>query len=190
MSQIIILPETFAENDADAPDQESLPSADGGQWYALVVKARHEKAAEQVLSDKGFDTFLPLYTRRHHYGGRRRDFNLPLFPGYLFCRFHPGTMMPVLNTPSVIQVVGIGRTPVPIDETEVDSLRIAAAAAVTLSPHPYLTVGRKVQIVSGPLARVEGIVIEMKDSLRLVLSVSMLQRSVSVELDPTQVVTE
>ena len=95
--------------------------------------------------------------------------------------------MAVLNTPSVIQVVGIGRTPVPIDEMEVESLRIAAAAKVTLSPHPYLCVGRKVRIADGPLVGVEGIVTEMKDSLRLVLSITMLQRSVSVELDPKQV---
>jgi len=110
--------------------EEGIASASQGKWYALAVRSRHEKVAEQALADKGFDTFLPLYVRRHHYGVRRRDFRLPLFPGYLFCRFQPQTMIPVLNTPSVVRVVGIGRTPVPIDEAEVESLRIAADAAV------------------------------------------------------------
>lgn len=190
MSQIMAFPEIMAEDNTGGLSQRAFaPSDDVRRWHALVVKARHEKAAEQVLSDKGFDTFLPLCVRRHYYAGRRRDFNLPLFPGYLFCRFHPETMMTVLSTPSVVQVVGIGRTPVPIDETEVESLRIAAAA-VTLSPHPFLTVGRRVRIVSGPLAGVEGIVIQMKDALRLVLSITMLQRSVAVELRHEQVVVE
>lgn len=191
MSQTLAAPEILAENDPGMLTQKMFMAfGEERRWYALVVKARHEKAAEQVLSDKGFDTFLPLYIRRHYYGGRRRDFKLPLFPGYLFCRFHPETMMTVLNTPSVVQVVGIGRTPVPIDETEVESLRIAAAAAVTLLPHPYLMAGRKVRIASGPLAGVEAIVVEMKESLRLVLSITMLQRSIAVELDPAQVIVE
>jgi transcription antitermination factor NusG len=170
--------------------EEGIASASQGKWYALAVRSRHEKVAEQALADKGFDTFLPLYVRRHHYGVRRRDFRLPLFPGYLFCRFQPQTMIPVLNTPSVVRVVGIGRTPVPIDEAEVESLRIAADAAVTFLPHPYLAAGRRVRIVSGPLAGIRGVVVEMKDSLRLVLSVTMLQRSVAVELDRSQVVIE
>jgi transcription antitermination factor NusG len=185
-----MFPEILADDPEAFAPEALVANHEERRWYALVVKARHEKAAEQVLSDKGFDTFLPLYVRRHYYAGRRRDFQVPLFPGYLFCRFHTETMMTVLRTPSVIQVVGIGRTPVPIDENEVESLRIAAGAAAAMSPHPYLTAGRKVRVVSGPLAGVEGIVTEMKNPVRLVLSITMLQRSVSVTLDARHVAIE
>lgn len=175
----------------------SLPLAQGDdsgcgdsserKWFVLVVKPRHEKAADQILANKGFETFLPLYLRRHHYGSRKREYELPLFPGYLFCRFDSQARLPVLNTPSVIQVAGAGRTPLPVDETEVESLRIVAASRFALTPHPYLDVGHKVRIDAGPLAGIEGIVIKLKNSLRLVLSITMLQRSVAVELDRTQV---
>jgi transcription antitermination factor NusG len=162
-------------------------SSDNAHWYALVVKPRHEKVAQQILSNKGFETFLPVYRRLHSYGSRKRAFLLPLFPSYVFCRFQPDTWLPVLSTPSVIQVAGAGRTPLPIDDTEMESLRIAAAARCALSPHPYLEAGRKVRVAEGPLAGVEGVILKPKNSLRLILSITMMQRSVAVEIDSEQV---
>lgn len=158
-----------------------------GSWYALVVKSRHEKVAEHILANKGFDTFLPLYSREHRYGSRRREYRLPLFPGYLFCRFRPERLMPILNTPAVVQIVGVGKTPAAIDEKEMDSLRIAADSAATLSPHPWPAPGAAVKVISGPLNGVEGTVVEMKEFFRIVLSITMLQRSVAVEVDRKQV---
>jgi transcription termination/antitermination protein NusG len=153
------------------------------EWFALVVKPRHEKAAEQILSHKGFETFLPLHARLHRYEGRHREYRLPLFPGYLFCRFDPEASMPVLTTPSVSRIAGAGRKPLPVDAAELGSLRIAAASPFPLTPHPYLETGSKVRIGEGPLAGVVGTVLEEKDSRRLVLSITMLQRSVAVVLD-------
>jgi transcription termination/antitermination protein NusG len=153
------------------------------EWFALVVKPRHEKTAQQILSHKGFETFLPLHARLHRYEGRQREFCLPLFPGYLFCRFDPQASMPVLTTPSVSRVAGAGRKPLPVDAAELESLRIAAASPFRLTPHPYLQTGSKVRIEQGPLEGVVGTVLEEKDSQRLVLSITMLQRSVAVVLD-------
>lgn len=166
-------------------DTAELPATEC--WYALVVKPRHEKVTDQILSNKGFETFLPLYLRRHRYGQRRRDFLLPLFPGYVFCRFQQRFWLPIVTTPSVIQVAGAGRTPLPVDDREVESLRIAAASPCELSPHPYLSAGCKVRIGEGPLAGVEGAIIRQKSSLRLILSITMMQRSVAVEVDSTHV---
>jgi transcription antitermination factor NusG len=157
------------------------------KWFALVVKPRHEKAADQILVNKGFETFLPLYRRHHRYGTRKREFEIPLFPGYLFCRFHPNVRLPVLSTPAVIQVAGAGRIPLPVDEAEVESLRIAAASPFAISPHPFLDIGRRVSITQGPLTGIEGIVVELKNSIQLIISITMLQRSVAVELDRAQV---
>jgi transcription antitermination factor NusG len=181
---------TPKEHEAGAFRGSDRSAGNERRWYALVVRTRHEKVAGHALADKGFDTFLPLFVQRHQYGGRRREFNLPLFPGYLFCRFQPEMIVPVLNTQSVIQVVGVGRKLVSIDEAEVESLRIATEAAVAFSPHPYLAVGRKVRVVSGPMTGAEGVVLELKNSFQLVMSVTMLQRSVAVQLDRTQIVVE
>jgi transcription antitermination factor NusG len=136
-----------------------------------------------MLEHKGYETFLPVRTNRHQYASRAREFELPLFPGYLFCRFDPAFLFPVVNTPSVLRVVGVGRTPVPIGENEIVSLRKAAGARIPMSPVPYWQAGQKIRIARGPLAGVEGIVSRAGQALRLVLSVTLLQRSVLLEID-------
>ncbi len=162
---------------------ESHPLNAVGNWYALSVNVRHEKVVSQLLSNKGFETFLPLYTRRHLYTRRVREFELPLFPGYLFCRFDPATRLPILTTPGVLRVVGAGRTPIPVDNDEITTIQRAVEANVSMVPHPYWRSGQIGRITSGALAGVEGIVVNAKHPVRLVLSVSLLQRSVLLEID-------
>ena len=156
-------------------------------WFALSVKSRHEKIVTQLLTNKGFETFLPLYTRRHQYARRAREFELPLFPGYLFCQFDAGACLPILTTPGVLRVVGSGRAPIPVDTGEIVALQKAIAAKVTMTPHPYWRLGQRVRITSGALAGVEGSVVSGKQPMKLVLSVSLLQRSVLLEIDASRV---
>jgi len=163
--------------------QEHCAETTEQSWFALGVTARHEKIVTRLLCNKGYETFLPLHTKRHQYSGRVREFELPLFPGYLFCRFDPVVRLPILTTPGVLQVVGAGRTPIPVDETEIISLRRAAEARVEMSPLPNLQAGQKGRITSGPLAGLEGVIKTAKQPVRLVLSVTLLQRSVLLEID-------
>jgi transcription antitermination factor NusG len=168
---------------ASIPNQALSPSQPGPRWFALSVTVRHEKVVSQVLQNKGFETFLPLYKRRHEYVRRIREFELPLFPGYLFCRSDPAVRLPILTTPGVLQMVGAGRTPIPIEDREITSLQQAAAAGVSMVPHPFWQSGQRGIITTGPLAGLEGIVVNAKDSMRLILSVGLLQRSVLLEID-------
>lgn len=156
-------------------------------WFALTVKSRHEKMVTQLLTNKGYETFLPLYTRRHQYARRARQFELPLFPGYLFCRFDAAACLPVLTTPGVLRVVGSGRAPVPVDNGEIAALQKAIAAKVTMTPYPYWRSGQRGRITSGALAGVEGVVVSGKQPMKLILSVSLLQRSVLLEIDASRV---
>lgn len=153
------------------------------KWFALSVSVRHEKIVSQVLLNKGFETFLPLHTRRHRYNRRVRTFELPLFPGYLFCRVDPRARLPVLTTPGVLRIVGAGRVPIPVEDDEIVSLRRVAEAGVSMVPHPFWRSGQLGRVTTGPLVGVEGIVVGTKHELRLVLSVSLLQRSVLLEID-------
>lgn len=153
------------------------------RWFALGVMPRHEKTAARLLANKGYETFLPLYTRRHRYTSRIRSFELPLFPGYLFCRFDISARLPILTTPGVLQVVGAGRVPVPVSDDEVASIQKAMEARIPMAPFPYWQTGQKGRITSGPLAGVEGVVMSAKAPVRLVLSVTLLQRSVLLEID-------
>src|SRR5713226_3380460 len=102
------------------------------KWFALSVTVRHEKIVSQVLQNKGFETFLPLYTRRHQYSRRVRSFELPLFPGYLFCRSDFETRLPILTTPGVLRMVGAGRIPIPVEDGEIASLQIASRAGAPM----------------------------------------------------------
>jgi transcription antitermination factor NusG len=153
------------------------------KWFALGVMARHEKIVSQVLRYKGYDTFLPSYVRRHQYGRRTREFELPLFPGYLFCRLDPFDRLPILTTPGVLRLIGAGRVPVAVADDEILSLQKAVDVGVSMMPYPYWQTGQKGRISFGPLAGIEGIVMNARHPLRLVLSVRLLQRSVLLEID-------
>jgi transcriptional antiterminator NusG len=154
------------------------------KWFALVVKPRHEKAVSTMLEDKGYETFLPLYRQRHTYSrGRFKVVELPLFPGYVFSRFDPWLRLPILTTPGVFYVVGVGRTPAPLDDQEIESLQIVVKAGHCAQPHPFLEAGQRVRITDGPLTGVEGVLVYEKQSPRLVLSITLLQRSVRAEVD-------
>jgi transcription antitermination factor NusG len=166
------------------------PETGAPVWFALAVKPRHDKAVAKTLETKGFQTFLPVYTKRQEYASRRKNSELPLFPGYVFCRFNALRRLPILTTPGVTQILGVGNMPIPISETEITSLQIAIKAQLLVQPFPFLQVGRRVRIHKGVLAGVEGIVMGSKQCLRLVLSVTLLQRSVLLEIDRDHVTAE
>jgi transcription antitermination factor NusG len=169
-------------------ERGAQPAPEGGrQWFALSVVVRHEKMVSQMLNNKGFETFLPLYARQHQYARRVRRYELPLFSGYLFCRTDPAARLPILTTPGVLQMIGAGRVPIPVEDTEVLALQKAAGAGFAMAPYPFWRHGQIGRITAGPLAGVEGIVVNAKHmtanrSARLVLSVSLLQRSVLLEI--------
>ena len=152
-------------------------------WYALRVRPRLEKQVSANLSGKGYELFLPLYRRKSHWSDRIKTLELPLFPGYLFCQFDVTKRLPILQTPGVISVVGIGKCPEPIDVVEIDAIRAVVCSGVTYQPHPYLTVGDAVRVERGALAGLVGLITQVKNDFRLIISVNLLMRSVSVEID-------
>jgi transcription antitermination factor NusG len=161
-----------------------------GQWFALAVKPRFDKAVARTLEMKGYEILLPLYRKHHRQGVRSKDSDLPLFPGYVCCRFDVETRLPILITPGVVQVLGAGNTPIPLSEVEINSLQTAIKAQLPVQPFPFVETGQRVRIKRGILAGVEGIVIGSKQCLRLVLSITLLQRSVLLEIDCDQVSVE
>jgi len=160
------------------------------QWFALRVKGRSEKAISNVLIDKGYPAFLPTYPFRNGRSLKKRLVDLPFFPGYVFCRFDVCRRLPILKTPGVIHIVSIGRAPAPVDDREIASLQKAIEHQLEAQPNEFLTVGSKVQIVQGALAGIEGILLEFKNSLQLVLSITLLCRSVRVEIPTDSVIAD
>jgi transcription antitermination factor NusG len=163
---------------------------ESAQWFALVVKPRFDKAVAQALESKGYETLVPVYKKFHQYGKRSKHFELPLFPGYVCCRFDADARLPIVTTPGVIRVLGVGNVPMPLSETEICSLQTAIKSQLPVRPCPFVSAGQRVRINCGVLAGVEGIVLGTKGGLRLVLSITLLQRSVVLEIDRGQVCAE
>ncbi len=161
----------------DQPSNERL------SWFALRVRPRHDKTVSLTLRNNGFEECLPLYRARHKWADRFKMVDLPLFPGYVFCRFDPSSLLPILNTPGVIDIVRAGRILLPVKDCEIADLQRVARSGLHSEPWPYLQVGQRVRIEGGPLLGLEGLLVEIRKSPRLVLSVDLLQRSVLVVID-------
>jgi transcription antitermination factor NusG len=171
-------------------DLESFPETSTPQWFAVAVKPRFDKAVARTLESKGFETLLPLYKTHHRYAARSKVSELPLFPGYVFCRFNVLTRLPILTTPGVTQILGTGNTPLALSEEEIVSIRVAIQANLPLQPFPFLQAGQRVRIEEGALRGVVGLVVRIKDCMRLILSITLLQRSVLLEIDRSHVIRE
>jgi transcription antitermination factor NusG len=135
-----------------------------------------------MLRGKGYNQLLPMYRGRHRHAGRFRDVDLPLFPNYVFCQFVAEKRLPILMTPGVLFVVG-SKGPDVVDESEINALQKLAGSGLPAQPWPFLQAGDRVRLMEGPLRHTEGIIVSEKGRWRLVLSITLLQRSVAVEVD-------
>ena len=156
-------------------------------WFALQVRAKRELGVAEFLRGRGYKPFLPLSRARKIWSDRIRVVATPLFPGYLFCRVNIEDRLPVLSAPGVIRIVGYDRSPMPVDESEINAIRAIVASGLPNEPWPYLRVGDPVQIKSGPLQGLSGMLLGVKGAHRIVVSVTLLQRSVAVEIDSAYV---
>lgn len=154
-----------------------------GKWFAVRVKPQAEQVVATVARHKGFEEFLPLYKARRRWSDRFKWVDLPLFPGYVFCRLKEESRLPILTIPGVLHFVGIGKVPVPIDDAEVAVIQTAIQSGLWAEPWPFLDVGQRVVIEEGPLTGVEGVLVEVRKKQRVVVSVSLLKRSVAVEIE-------
>ena len=168
-----------------APTAESAEDGiiDSLPWYAVRVRSNFEKTSSTILESRGFEVFYPTYRLRKRRKDRTVSLELPLFAGYFFGRFDHRNRLPILQTPGVVGIVGFGKQPTPVDAEEIRSLALLARSGELAHPHDFLHRGDLVRITAGPLSGLTGILEESKGASRLVLSVTLLQRSVSVEVD-------
>jgi transcription antitermination factor NusG len=156
-------------------------------WFALYTRHRHEKAVATAVSEKGLTVFLPLYKIAHRWKDRMKDLVLPLFPNYVFILASPGQRNIVLSTPGIYDFVRLSGIPAPIPAEEIEAVRQAVTHGLNTEPHPFLKSGDRVRVKAGPLGGMEGILVRKKNFYRLVLSVELLVRSISVEVDVADV---
>jgi transcription antitermination factor NusG len=158
-------------------------SGNSHRWCALRVKARFEKVVSATARGKGFEEFLPLCLSRRRWSDRFKSVELPLFPGYVFCRLNPEYRLPLLTIPGVLNFVGIGRIPAPIDDHEIAAIRATVQSGLLAEPYPFLDVGQRVRLEEGPLAGLEGFLVEVRKQERIAVSVTLLRRSIAVDIE-------
>jgi transcription antitermination factor NusG len=159
------------------------------EWFAFRVRPRHEKKVALQLREEQNQCFLPLTREARRWANRQTHVDLPLLPGYVFCRSHRFGLLPILKTPGVIDVIRVARSPVPIPDEEINALERAINASILIDPCPFVATGQLVTIHSGPLSGVSGIVTDRRNAKQLVLSITLLRRSVLVHVDLSSVCT-
>jgi transcription antitermination factor NusG len=165
-----------------------LPTAYREQrWYAAYTSANHEKRVVLQLMQRSVEHFLPLYDSVRRWKDRKVHLQMPLFPGYVFVRVALRDRSQVLQVPGVAKLVGFNGMPTALPEAEMEALRTGLAGGVRAEPHPFLAVGRRVRITAGPFAGLEGILKRKKSSLRVVVSLELIQRAVAVDVDAADV---
>jgi transcription antitermination factor NusG len=179
----------FRLNSTSSFDKEGMGMLVTGQevdairWYALQTRPKHEKMVSNSLAGKGYEEFLPMYQSWHRSGGRMKGVPLPLFPGYVFCRFDRFRRLPILMTPGVFGIVNGANGPEAISDGEIGGIQASCTSGLRISPWPYLETGDHVRVEFGPLQGVEGIFLAEKNCSRLIVSIEILKRSVSVEVN-------
>ena len=164
---------------------ELCPSPDyfEPRWYAAYTWARHEKNVARHFQERGIEHYLPIYTAVHRWKSGNVRLELPLFPSYIFVRIPLQERVRPLQVPGVVRLVGFNGHPTPLPDREIQALVDLSSQGRKAEPYPYLTVGTRVQIHAGPLQGLEGILLRKKSSLRVVVAVELIMRSIVVDVD-------
>jgi transcription antitermination factor NusG len=156
-------------------------------WYALYTRHQHEKIVDQILTNKGFSTFLPLYATTHSWKDRTKSLQLPLFPCYVFLKGGIERRLQILTTPGLYGLVSSAGQPATIPDIEIEAIRRVVESGTRVEAHPYLRCGNWVRVKNGPLTGIEGILVRKKNISRLVLSVEILGTAAAIEVAAFQV---
>jgi transcription antitermination factor NusG len=158
-------------------------------WFALQTMPRSEKKIDCLLRQKGYDCFTPTYRQKRKWSDRSVTIDLPLFPTYVFCYISASILGKVIATQGVNRIVGFGGKPAEIAAEEIEALRLLTSSDFLREPWRYLPDGTPVVVETGPLAGVKGIICPSENGRRLIISVTLLQRSVGIQLDEDTVIS-
>jgi transcription antitermination factor NusG len=154
-----------------------------GSWYALYTRHQHEKTVAQILTNKGFEILLPLYSTARRWKDRTKLLSLPLFPSYVFLRGDLERWLAIMTTPGVHSFVSFAGQPAAIPPAEIEAIRRVVEGGARVEPHPLLKCGEWVRVKCGPLMGIQGILVRKKNLYRLVLSLEILGKAAAVEID-------
>ena len=154
-------------------------------WYAVHARVRCERKIAAAMRHAGITTFLPLVEELRRWSDRRQKIEVPLFSSYVFVRIVQSAVsrLTVLQTPGVIGFVGNSRGPAAIPECEIEQVRSVIERRILFGPSPVVKVGQRVRVRGGALDGMEGVLSSQKNRTTLILSVELIQRSISVSVE-------
>jgi transcription antitermination factor NusG len=163
-----------------------MQAAENLKWYAIRVRSRCEKLAADNLSARGYEVCAAMSPQRRVWVDRVRIVEMPMFPGYIFARLDADRQgIEVERAAGVASVVRFGNQSCPIDDGEIESIQAVLRSGVEVLTSPWLRVGAPVRVRCGALEGAAGVLDRVKSQHRLIISVTLLQRSVAVEIDET-----
>lgn len=165
------------------------PMLDQPRWYAVRTRSRHEKLVARQLENQGIQSFLPTITKINQWSDRRKRVEEPLFSGYAFVRLNHSSSdrVRVLQTQGVVNFVGVQGTGIPIPDQEIANINTLLASRATYQERPYLHIGQRVRVCGGALDGLEGILTAEKSDQSVVISIGLIQRSLTVRVAGYQV---
>ncbi len=168
-------------------DSQACYVDDSCAWYVLYTRHQHEKTVAQILTSKGFEILLPLYSTARRWKDRTKLLSLPLFPCYVFLRGDLKRQLDIMTTPGVHTILSTAGQPTAVPPAEIEAIRCVVEGGAPVEPHPFLKCGDWVRVKCGPLMGIQGILVRKKNLYRLVISVEMLGRAAAVEMDASLV---
>lgn len=153
------------------------------RWYAVYTYPRHEKSVLEHFESKSLEAFLPTYITESRWKDRRVRLQTPIFPGYVFTRINASHRSKVLSSPGVVRMLCFNGVPAPIDDTEIESIKLCLERGKVLGPCPFFEVGDRVRVKSGVLEGLEGHISRCKNDRRLIVPITLIHQSVTIEID-------
>jgi transcription antitermination factor NusG len=153
------------------------------RWYAIATKPRHEKVVNERLQSASIESFLPVLKAISRWKDRRVAIERPIFPGYVFTRIDVLERTKVYTVPGIVRIVSFNGKPAPVDDSEIEGVRMCLSRGRSPAPYPFPALGDQVRVVSGALQGLRGVVVRNKSQYRIVVSIHLIHQSVSVEID-------
>jgi transcription antitermination factor NusG len=151
-------------------------------WLAAYTRSGHETSVGAQLRQKDLTFLLPLYQKFSRWSDRVKRIQTPLFPGYVFVNVDDHERIRVLQTPGVVNIVSVAGKPSKLSAQDIEVLRTCVVRPCDVQPHPYLKVGRRVRVRNGPFSGCEGILVEKKNSARVIVAVEHIMEAVAINI--------
>jgi transcription antitermination factor NusG len=152
-------------------------------WYAVQTMPRHEKKVHAEFEHKSIVSFLPTIERTRRWSDRTKRIEEPLFAGYIFVKLaaeDQSRRVALLRTAGVVAMVGARGTGTSIPDNEIFAIQQVLGSRESVQMRDFLNVGQKVRVRGGALDGVEGILEGFKGEESLIISIELIQRSLSV----------